>query len=36
MRNRYLLLSFTRRRSGRRYTTPVAYLSKGEAYLMTT
>ncbi len=36
MGNRYLLLSFTRRRSGRRYTTPVAYLSEGEAYLMTT
>ena len=36
MRNRYLLLSFTRRRNGGRYTTPVAYLSEGKAYLMTT
>lgn len=36
MGNRYLLLSFTRRRSGRRYTTPVACLSEGDAYLMTT
>jgi len=33
---KYFLLSFTERKGGRKYTTPVAYLSEGEAYLMTT
>ena len=33
---KYLLLSFTGRKSGRRYTTPVAYLREGDAFLMTT
>ncbi len=40
MSNRFLLLTFTGRKSGRRYTTPMAYTrefdSGGEAYLMTT
>ena len=36
MSKRYLLLSFTGRKSGREYTTPVAYLSEGDAFLMTT
>ena len=36
MSNKYLLLSFTGRESGRRYTTPVAYLKEGKALLMTT
>lgn len=36
MSSKYLLLSFTGRRSGRSYTTPVAYLSEGDAFLMTT
>ena len=36
MSKKYLLLSFTGRKSGRRYTTPVAYLSEGDAFLMTT
>lgn len=36
MSNKYLLLSFKGRRSGRRYTTPVAYLGEGDAFLVTT
>ena len=36
MSNKYLLLSLTGRRSGRRYTTPVAYLKEEESLLMTT
>ncbi len=36
MSNKYLLLSFKGHKSGRRYTTPVAYLSDGDAFLMTT
>ncbi len=36
MSDKYLLLSFTGRKSGRRYTTPVAYLKVEEALLMTT
>ena len=36
MSKKYLLLSFTGRKSGREYTTPVAYLSEGDAFLMTT
>ena len=36
MSNKYLLLSFTGRKSGKRYTTPVAYLKEGETLLMTT
>lgn len=36
MSGKYLLLSFTGRKSGRRYTTPVAYLREGDAFLMTT
>ena len=36
MSNRFLLLSFAGRKSGRQYTTPVAYLSEGDAFLMTT
>jgi hypothetical protein len=35
MSDKYLLLTFTGRKSGKRYTTPVAYL-KGETLLMTT
>jgi F420H(2)-dependent quinone reductase len=36
MSNKYLLLAFTGHKSGRRYTTPVAYLREGDAFLMTT
>jgi len=36
MSNKYLLLTFTGRKSGRRYTTPVAYLREDDAFLMTT
>ena len=36
MSDKYLLLTFTGRKSGRRHTTPVAYLEEGEALLMTT
>ena len=36
MSGKYLLLSFTGRKSGRRYTTPLAYLAKGDDLLMTT
>jgi F420H(2)-dependent quinone reductase len=36
MSDKYLLLSFTGRKSGKRHTTPVAYLEEGEALLMTT
>jgi len=36
MSKRYLLLSFTGRKSGARYMTPLAYLSEGYAFLMTT
>ncbi len=36
MSGRYLLLTFTGRKSGKRYTTPVAYLKEGETLLMTT
>jgi hypothetical protein len=36
MSDKYLLLSFTGRKSGRRYTTPVAYLKEEDALLMTT
>ena len=36
MSGKYLLLSFTGRKSGRRYTTPVAYLKEEEAFVMTT
>ena len=36
MSNRFLLLSFRGLKSGRQYTTPVAYLSEGDAFLMTT
>jgi F420H(2)-dependent quinone reductase len=36
MSGKYLLLSFMGRKSGRRYTTPVAYLKEEEAFLMTT
>lgn len=31
-----MLLSFTGRRSGKRYTTPVAYLRKGDEIVSTT
>lgn len=36
MSKKYLLLTFTGRKSGRRYTTPVAYLRERDALLMTT
>jgi F420H(2)-dependent quinone reductase len=36
MSGKYLLLTFTGLKSGRSYTTPVAYLSENDAYLMTT
>src|SRR4028119_670088 len=36
MSGKYLLLSFAGRKSGKRYTTPVAYLKEGETLLMTT
>ena len=36
MSGRYLLLTFTGRKSGKRYTTPVAYLEEDDAFLMTT
>ena len=36
MSGKYLLLSFTGRKSGRRYTTPVAYLEENGVLLMTT
>lgn len=36
MSDKYLLLSFAGRKSGKRYTTPVAYLKEGETLLMTT
>ena len=36
MSDKYLLLSFAGRKSGKRYTTPVAYLNEEEALLMTT
>jgi F420H(2)-dependent quinone reductase len=36
MSGKYLLLTFTGRKSGRMYTTPVAYLKEEETFLMTT
>jgi hypothetical protein len=36
MSGRYLLLTFTGRKSGRTYVTPVAYLGEDDAFLMTT
>lgn len=36
MSSRYLLLGFTGRNSGRRYTTPVAYVAEGERLLIST
>ena len=36
MSDKYLLLTFTGRKSGKRHTTPVAYLEEGEVLLMTT
>jgi hypothetical protein len=36
MSGKYLLLSFTERKSGRRYTTPVAYLKENGMFLLTT
>jgi deazaflavin-dependent oxidoreductase (nitroreductase family) len=36
MSGKYLLLTFTGRKSGRRYTTPVAYLEENGVFLMTT
>ncbi len=36
MSNKYLLLSFTGLKSGRKYTTPVAYLRDRETFLVTT
>ena len=36
MSGRYLILAFTGRKSGKRYSTPVAYLREDEAFLMTT
>ena len=36
MSNKYLLLSFTGLKSGRKYTTPVAYLRDHETFLVTT
>ena len=35
MSDKYLLLTFTGRKSGKRHTTPVAYLKEGETLLMT-
>ena len=36
MSGKFLLLTFTGRKSGRRYTTPVAYLEENGVFLMTT
>lgn len=36
MSRRTMLVSFTGRRSGRRYTTPVAYLQRGDEIVSTT
>lgn len=36
MSARYLLLTFTGRKSGRRYTTPVAYLRDGDRLVIST
>ena len=36
MSSRYLLITFTGRKSGKRYTTPVAYLSDGDTIILTT
>ena len=36
MSGRYLLLTFTGRKSGRSYTTPVAYLKRGDTIVLTT
>ena len=36
MSDKYLLLTFTGRKSGKRHTTPVAYLEEGQGLLMTT
>jgi deazaflavin-dependent oxidoreductase (nitroreductase family) len=36
MSGRYLLLTFKGRKSGRSYTTPVAYVQRGDAVILTT
>lgn len=36
MSKKYLLLSFTGRKSSKKYTTPMAYLREGDALLVTT
>ena len=36
MSGKFLLLTFTGRKSGKTYTIPVAYLREDDAYLMTT
>ncbi len=36
MSSRYLLITFTGRRSGKQYTTPVAYLGEGDTIILTT
>ena len=36
MSSRYLLITFTGRKSGKRYTTPVAYLGQGDTIILTT
>lgn len=36
MSRRYLLLTFTGRKSGRSYTTPVAYLTREKTVILTT
>ncbi|MBA2712874.1 MAG: nitroreductase family deazaflavin-dependent oxidoreductase [Rubrobacteraceae bacterium] len=36
MSGRYLLLTFTGRKSGKTYVAPVAYLREDDAFLMTT
>ncbi len=36
MSSRYLLITFTGRKSGKQYTTPVAYLGEGDTIILTT
>lgn len=36
MSKKYLLLSFTGWKSGKKYTTPMSYIREGDALLMTT
>jgi hypothetical protein len=36
MSKKYLLLSFTGRKSGKKYTTPMSYIREADSFLMTT